>query len=501
MDSHLVAVEVGIVSGADQRVQTQCTPLDQDRLKRLDAETVQRGRTVEQHGMLLDDVLQRVPDLCALLIDHLLGGLDIVRHAVLDELLHHERAEQLYRHFLGNAALVYLEVRADDYNGTAGIVNALAQKVLTEAALLALEHVGKGFECAGVRAGDGPAAAAVVDERVHGLLKHTLFIAHDDVGRVELLQALEAVVAVYDAAVKVVQVRRGEAAAVELDHGADLRRDDREDVYDHPLGAVAALAEGLDHLKALDELGLLLAGGVLELLTELGGKLSAVYLLQKLLYGLGAYAGLEVVLVLLAHVAVLALGEYLAALQRGEAGVDNYIICKVQHLLQHTRSEVEHEAHAAGYALEVPDVADGGGKLYMAHALTPDLALGDFNAAAVADLALVADLLVLSAVAFPVLRRPENALAEEAVALRLEGAVVDGLRLFHFAVGPFEDLLGGSDTYLNSVKRCIAHHISSSLSKSESLLSVPKSRSAPSSSSGTSSMEKPSDSISSSSDW
>ena len=37
MDCHLVAVEVGVVRGADQRVQSQRTPLDQHRLERLNA--------------------------------------------------------------------------------------------------------------------------------------------------------------------------------------------------------------------------------------------------------------------------------------------------------------------------------------------------------------------------------------------------------------------------------------------------------------------------------
>jgi hypothetical protein len=54
--------------------------------------------------------------------------------------------------------------------------------------------------------GDGLAAAAVVEQRVDGLLQHALLVADDDLGRVELLQPLEAVVAVDDAAVEVVEV-------------------------------------------------------------------------------------------------------------------------------------------------------------------------------------------------------------------------------------------------------------------------------------------------------
>ena len=79
---------------------------------------------------------------------------------------------------------------------------------------------------------------------------------------------------------------------------------------------------------------------------------------------------------------------------------------------------------------------NGGCQLYMTHALAADLALCDLNTAAVADLALVADLLVFAAVALPVLGRSEYAFAEKTVALRLEGAVVDGLGLGYLTGGP-----------------------------------------------------------------
>src|SRR5439155_6111545 len=64
--------------------------------------------------------------------------------------------------------------------------------------------------------------------------------------------------------------------------------------------------------------------------------------------------------------------------------------------------------------------------------------------AALADDALVADPLVLAAVALPVLGRTENALAEETVALGLERAVVDRLGLRHLARGPVANLLARS---------------------------------------------------------
>ena len=73
---HLVAVEVGVERRADERVDADGLALDQHRLERLDAQAVQRGRAVEQHRVLADDLLEHVPHLRALLLDHLLGLLD-----------------------------------------------------------------------------------------------------------------------------------------------------------------------------------------------------------------------------------------------------------------------------------------------------------------------------------------------------------------------------------------------------------------------------------------
>ena len=219
--------------------------------------------------MILDDLVQSVPHLGAALIHHLLGGLDVVGGAVLHQLLHDEGAEQLHGHLLGHAALVDLQLRADHDNAAAGVVHTLAQQVLAEAALLALEHIAQGLEGTVVGAGDGTATAAVVDEGVHGLLQHPLFVADDDIGGVELHQALEAVVAVDDPAIQVVEVRGGEPAAVQLHHGAQLRGDHRQHVDDHPLRLVAGQAEGVHHLQPLDHTGLLLAGDGFQLGVEL----------------------------------------------------------------------------------------------------------------------------------------------------------------------------------------------------------------------------------------
>ena len=114
---------------------------------------------------------------------------------------------------------------------------------------------------------------------------------------------------------------------------------------------------------------------------------------------------------------------------------------EVEDALQVARADVEQDAEAARRALEVPDVADRAGQLDVAHPLAAHLGAGDLDAALVADDALVADALVLAAVALPVLGGTEDALVEEAVLLRLEGAVVDRLRLGDLALRPVPDLL------------------------------------------------------------
>src|SRR5205823_9304463 len=109
--------------------------------------------------------------------------------------------------------------------------------------------------------------------------------------------------------------------------------------------------------------------------------------------------------------------------------------------LQVLRRQVEQVPEPGRDALEIPDVRDGSGQLDVAHPVAANLAAGDLDAATLADDALESDALVLAAVALPVPRRTEDPLAEQPVLLRLQRAVVDGLRLLHLAVGPGTDLV------------------------------------------------------------
>src|SRR4029079_19789481 len=95
---------------------------------------------------------------------------------------------------------------------------------------------------------------------------------------------------------------------------------------------------------------------------------------------------------------------------------------------------------------------DRRGEFDMAHALAPNFGERDLDAALLTDDALVLHALVLAAQALIVLHRPEDAGAEQPVALRLEGAVVDGFWLFDFAMPPAQDLVRAGQRDLDAVE-------------------------------------------------
>ena len=143
MDGHLVTIEVGVKCRADQWVKLDRLAFNQDRFERLNAQTVQRRCAVQQHRMLADNLVEDVPNFLALLFNPLLGLLQSHRKTLCIQTRVDEWLEQFERHFLWQAALMQFQFGTGHDDRTARIIDALAQKVLAEAALLALEHVGQ----------------------------------------------------------------------------------------------------------------------------------------------------------------------------------------------------------------------------------------------------------------------------------------------------------------------------------------------------------------------
>ena len=141
MDSHLIAIEVGVERCAYQRVQLDRLALDQHGLEGLHTEPMKRWRAIEQHGMLSNHIGENVPDLRALALHHLPGSFNGRDIALLFQARIDEGLEELQGHPIRQTALMQTQLGTNNDHRAAGVINPLAQQVLPEAAALALQHI------------------------------------------------------------------------------------------------------------------------------------------------------------------------------------------------------------------------------------------------------------------------------------------------------------------------------------------------------------------------
>ena len=79
-----------------------------------------------------------------------------------------------------------LERRPNNDDRASGVVHSLAQQILAEATLFTLDHVSQRLQLPAIGAGDGFATATIIEQRVDRFLQHALFVAHNDIRRVEI---------------------------------------------------------------------------------------------------------------------------------------------------------------------------------------------------------------------------------------------------------------------------------------------------------------------------
>ena len=113
---------------------------------------------------------------------------------------------------------------------------------------------------------------------------------------------------------------------------------------------------------------------------------------------------------------------------------DHHIFLIIDHCVEFLRGHAQQITNLIGQTTEIPNMSDGHHQFDVTTALATHFLLSDLYTTTVADNALIADALVLTATAFVVTSRTENALAEEAVALGLVCTIV------------FQDLLRRSQT-------------------------------------------------------
>ena len=218
-----------------------------------------------------------------------------------------------------------------------------------------------------------------------------------------------------------------------------------------------AVPDGVDDLQALQLLLLALLGSLRrDFHAQAHGLGVHVELTHQRADGLGPDLGAEFSVALLSRLVrelpILVLGQYLADLDLATSRIGDHVGSVVDDALQVTQLHPEQVAHLRRQGLEEPDMCHRHGQLDVPHALAPHLRQRDLDAALVADVSAIPDALELAAVTLPVLHRPEDPLAEQTIALRFEGAVVDRLWLGYLAVAPRPDLVGRGDLDLHPVE-------------------------------------------------
>ena len=200
---------------------------DQFRLEGLDRKPVQRRSPVEHYRVTAKDIFEDLPDDRVFPVDQFLGRFHRFNDTALDQFPDNERLEQFSSHPFRQTAFVQFERRADHDNRTTGVIHTLTEQVLTETALLAFQDIAQRFQGAAAFRFYSVGFAGVVEQRVDGFLQHPLFVPENDLRRFDLQQPLQAVVPDDHAAIQVVEVGAGEAAAIERHKRAQFRRHDR----------------------------------------------------------------------------------------------------------------------------------------------------------------------------------------------------------------------------------------------------------------------------------
>ena len=189
--------------------------------------------------MLANHVGENIPHLSCFTLNHFLSSFNCCRKTTTLELAKNKRLKEFQCHFLRQSTLVQTQCRANHDHRTARVVYALTEQVLTEATLLAFNHVGERLKGTLVRTGNRTATTAIIEKRIDRFLQHALLITHDNIRRIKIEQSLESIVTVDYSTIQVVEIRCGKTAAIEWHEWAQIWRQNRQHVHYHPLGLVS----------------------------------------------------------------------------------------------------------------------------------------------------------------------------------------------------------------------------------------------------------------------
>ena len=284
-------------------------------------------------------------------------------------------------------------------------------------------------------------------------MQHAFFVADDDVRCAQFQQALQTIITVDHATIQIVQIRRGETTAVQWNQWTQIRRQHWQYSQHHPLWTVARFQEGFNQLDTLGQtLQLGFRIGRCDFFFQTDQFRLQIDRAQQVMHGFGTHQGIEIFAVFLTCRHELFFGQQLAALECRQTWLDHHEGFEIQDAFDVTQGHIQHQTDTRWQRFEEPDVGGRRSQFDMAHAFATDFRQRHFGTAFFADDAAVFHALVFTTQAFVILDRTENGGAEQAVALRLEGTIVDGFRFFDFTERPRADQVRRSQTNLDTVK-------------------------------------------------
>src|SRR4030042_3039907 len=114
--------------------------------------------------MVMNNFFENCPNVLLSSFEHSFCALYGIGQPSFFQFPYNKGLEEFESNFFRQAALVQLEVRTDNNNGTCRIVNALAAQILSKSALLAFYHICKTLERSVVAAKYRPSASAVIEK-------------------------------------------------------------------------------------------------------------------------------------------------------------------------------------------------------------------------------------------------------------------------------------------------------------------------------------------------
>ena len=348
VNGHLVTIKVSIVSTANERMHTDSFAFDEFWLKGLNGKTMECRSTVQENWMSLGDFIKNVPHFRCAALNHLLGRADGVNQTHFLQATNDEWLEQDESHLLRKTALIESEIRTDNNNGTTRVIDALAEKILTETTGLAFKHVGEGLQRTIACTSHWAAMATVVEQGVHSFLQHALLITNDDIRCAQLEQVLETVVTIDDATIEIVQVGGRKAATFQRHERTKIRRNDWKNFHDHGFWTAVRLSKALAKLQALgqllaDLLGLGLGHRLFQFLDGIG-KIDPA---EDVTDGFSTHAHAEsVCTVLFFCFTEINFGQQLTTLQWSAAWLDDHVVFIIDDALKRAGRHIQHETDA-----------------------------------------------------------------------------------------------------------------------------------------------------------